>query len=174
MSDKDPGRDRAGERLTRHLRALPPRPAPRGLESRVLREIERRAARPWWLRSFGQWPAGARAGFVGLSVVLVGLGVLGDDWIGAALRYWQASGTVSMMPVHHVLAALTAVEQLGTLFASIVPASWLHTALLAGALLYVCLFALGALAYRLLFVGSHKDGPAPLSRGLAPSNGRYS
>jgi hypothetical protein len=153
---------------------LPARSAPRALESRVLYAIERRAARPWWLRSFAQWPAGARAGFIGLSVLLVGLGAWGGDWIGAALRSLRSSDTLPVNPAHHLLTALAAVEQLGALLASIVPSSWLHTALVAGATLYVTLLALGALAYRLLFVGSHKDVPALLSGGLASSNGRYS
>ncbi|HEX4242472.1 MAG TPA: hypothetical protein VHZ53_13760 [Steroidobacteraceae bacterium] len=174
MSEPDPGTERTEERLARYVRALPPRPAPRGLEARILRELGRRAARPWWLRSFGQWPSGARAVFVCLSVVLVGLGVLGGDWISGAVRSLQAYGAADVTPAHHVLTALTAVEQLGTLFASIVPSAWLHTALLAGAVLYVTLLGLGALAYRLLFVDFHKDGLAPLSGGLASSNGRYS
>ena len=42
------------------------------LESRVLGELARRAAQPWWRRNFGHWPTLARAGFVTACLALVG------------------------------------------------------------------------------------------------------
>ena len=38
--------------------------APATLSARVLAEIERRAARPWWRQSFTHWPLPVRAAFV--------------------------------------------------------------------------------------------------------------
>lgn len=46
------------------LRSLPERSAPPSLENRVCAEIARRAARPWWRRSYSFWPAAARCAFI--------------------------------------------------------------------------------------------------------------
>ena len=55
------------------VRDLPPRRAPRTLELRVLAELERRAAQPWWHKSYAHWPSPVRAGFlVFASVVAAG------------------------------------------------------------------------------------------------------
>ena len=43
------------------LRALPDRKAPGTLEARVLAEVERRAAIPWWHKSWSYWPQPAVA-----------------------------------------------------------------------------------------------------------------
>jgi hypothetical protein len=59
----------ADELLDRVLRELPLRRAPHTLEARVLGELERRAARPWWCRSFTHWPNIARLGFLVICAV---------------------------------------------------------------------------------------------------------
>lgn len=43
------------------LQALPERAAPEGFTAGVLREIERRASRPWWFQPFTAWPGLAQA-----------------------------------------------------------------------------------------------------------------
>ena len=62
------------------LRALPPRRAPRTLETRVFAELERRAALPWWRRSFAHWPRAARALFLLASAGLVKITLLAAGW----------------------------------------------------------------------------------------------
>ncbi len=49
------------------LRGQPVLRAPASLEQRVRAEIARRAERPWWQRSFGEWPVMVRGAFVALS-----------------------------------------------------------------------------------------------------------
>src|SRR5579859_2751463 len=66
--------------IDRALGELPLRRAPAGLEARVLAELSRRAALPWWQQSFTGWPGIARVGFVVMCVVLVGLAFLGGVW----------------------------------------------------------------------------------------------
>jgi hypothetical protein len=63
----------------RVLKETPVRRAPSSLESRVLREIGRRAALPWWRRSFSRWPRIARAGFT-LVCGSVAAAVLAATW----------------------------------------------------------------------------------------------
>ena len=55
------------------LRDLPNRRAPRSLEQRVMAEIARLSALPWWRKSFGHWPVAARAGFILVCAGLVRL-----------------------------------------------------------------------------------------------------
>ena len=57
------------------LRNLPDRKAPAGLEARVLAEISRRAALPWWRKSFAHWPVAVRLGFLILSARVAAVAV---------------------------------------------------------------------------------------------------
>jgi hypothetical protein len=49
--------------VARACREQPPLQAPPALAARVLQEIERRRALPWWRRSFGHWPLPVRVAF---------------------------------------------------------------------------------------------------------------
>ena len=82
--------------LDRTLRPLPLRRAPPALQSHVLEELQRRAALPWWRRSFAHWPSAARAGFVLVCLALVGMVILGGDWTAATVRSLHASGALSL------------------------------------------------------------------------------
>ena len=172
MNDPTDREQSAEQRLEHALRELPSRRAPVTLEARVMRELARRAAQPWWLRTFAHWPAGARGAFAILGALLVVLGFLSGSWAVDAFGVLHDSGAWPASSTHQVLVTVTTLEQLWSVLASLVPSSWLGAALAAGTVLYVTLFALGALAYRLLYVGSLKERLGPLSGGLAPSNGR--
>src|SRR4051794_8580369 len=79
-----PDHDAKLERLIhRTLRDLPSRHAPRSLEQRVLAEIERRAALPWWRKSFAHWPVAARAGFILVSAGFAKLAIMLGVWVMA-------------------------------------------------------------------------------------------
>ncbi|HME39561.1 MAG TPA: hypothetical protein VKG63_11450 [Steroidobacteraceae bacterium] len=137
--------------LDRTLRALPLRRAPPTLESRVLGELERRAAQPWWRRSFSHWPLFARLGFVVTAAALAGLALLGGSWPGTALQSLQVAGPAStwLQPA----AAITGAA--GSVAASLVnsiPQTWIDLGLGAAVVLYATLFGLGAAAYRMLYL----------------------
>ena len=68
------------------LRDLPPRRAPHSLEQRVLAELQRRLALPWWRKSFAHWPVLARAGFIMLSAGLVKLALMLGMWVMAGFE----------------------------------------------------------------------------------------
>ncbi len=96
--------DREHERLIeRALRGLPMRRAPLTLESRVLGELQRRAALPWWRHSFAQWPPAARGTFVLLCAALAGLVFRGGLWAIAGLESLHASGMPSLPWARQVL-----------------------------------------------------------------------
>src|ERR1700761_4646104 len=73
-TDADQKRDLV---LNQTLRGLPLRKAPLSLEARVLNELARRAAMPWWRASFSGWPVAARVGFVLACAGLIAATILG-------------------------------------------------------------------------------------------------
>ena len=132
------------------LRELPPRRAPAGLEARVLAEVRRRAALPWWQHSFAGWPAIARVGFLLMCVLLVGLAFLGGVWAVQNLGS-PAVGALSLPWARHLVALVTVAGDLASLI-RVVPSHWLYQGLAASVMLYAALFGLGIAAYRTLYL----------------------
>ncbi|MGA8707438.1 MAG: hypothetical protein WB646_10665 [Steroidobacteraceae bacterium] len=130
--------------MHRALRQLPQRRAPSSLEGRVWSELTRLASLPWWRRSFLHWPVAARASFFVLSAGLCAL-----TFTGSA-RVFAGFGVVGRL-ADSLTWLRTAAEALGSLL-RVVPSIWIYEALAAGALLYALLFALGAAAYRTLYL----------------------
>jgi len=141
-------------RLAALVRELAPRQAPPTLENRVLREIERCAARPWWRSSFAQWPGGARAAFSVFGVALVALCVVVGNRMADAFTVPYGAGMLAAHPAHALLTMIATTQQLWTVLSGLVPSGWARAALVAAIALYVSLFALGAAAYRWLYAGS--------------------
>jgi len=127
------------------LAAQPPRAAPRALESRVLAEIERRAAHPWWKGGFSHWPLPVRIVFLcaslaivkfTLTVAMAGTEVLARPiaWVEMMGRFYKASVAV------------------GTSVLSAIPPHWLYAGATLAVASYIALFVLGATAYRTLYL----------------------
>jgi hypothetical protein len=136
------------QRVQRAVRDLPPRRAPRSLEQRVRAEIERRERLPWWRRSFGHWPAAARAAFVVLSLGAVGFFLVSGIWISRGFE-----DRLPAAPATWIDDGLTVARALGNcldLVARNIPPLWLYGGLAVLASLYLTLFGLGAAAYRAL------------------------
>jgi hypothetical protein len=144
--------DRLERLLSSTMRALPARRAPHTLESRVLEELARRAALPWWRRSFGHWPTFARASFVAACGALVGIALLGGSWMTAAIRSLQESDALSGSWLRQAAAITGTVGNLSASLVQAIPPEWLSLGLGAAALLYAFLFGLGVAAYRLLYL----------------------
>ncbi|HXA36959.1 MAG TPA: hypothetical protein VNW26_11535 [Steroidobacteraceae bacterium] len=143
MSENDPSG--ALERLiVNALRELPLRRAPPTLESRVLRELERRASLPWWRRSFAHWPLPARTAFVVICCALISMAFLGGGVLTA--------GVSSLPLMHHVGALLAAGGNLAASLARTAPPAWVYEGVAAWAALYAVLFGLGAVLYRTLYL----------------------
>ena len=139
------------ERLIhRTLRELPARRAPRSLESRVLAELERRAALSWWHLSFAHWPGAVRAAFFVLSAA-VAAGLVAAIFVmtrstgSAAL----ASGIADHFAWLSTARGLydTAAGATGAVWRAI-PPLWLYGTLAFVAACYTTLVGVGAAAYR--------------------------
>jgi hypothetical protein len=134
------------------VKGLPLRQAPRSLELKVLAEIERRSALPWWNKSFSFWPTSMRIGFVTLSAVAAAATVvavlpLPSTFAPSAIEAMVESKFAWMN------ALSTAAGDIGAstvnTFSSI-PPLWLYGTLAAIVACYGTLVGLGAAAYRTL------------------------
>jgi hypothetical protein len=134
------------------LRELPLRHAPATLEARVFRELERRAALPWWYRGFTSWPLAARAAFVALCGAIIGFTFLDGSWATAGARVLNGAGALAMSWIHPAVAATAWAGEFSALLVRVVPSAWLYGVFAAGAMLYAVLFGLGAAAYRTLYL----------------------
>ena len=149
-----PDRDEQLEQLVhRTLRDLPARRAPRSLEQRVLVELARRAALPWWRKSFAHWPIAARAGFIVLCTGTAKLMLMAAVWVMAgfdAAQYREAFAPQFAWMER----GFAVVHALGNAFEIVsrnIPALWVYAALGFLGLMYVALFGLGAAAYKTLY-----------------------
>ncbi len=149
MSDRH---EQLEQLLMRVLRDQPPLQAPASLEANVLREIERRAALPWWRKSFTTWPQLAR---VALLLALAGVVKLALDalvWLTTNVRGSQVATAIEQ-PVDWLHTFSNVAKSLGTaaqLLVSAIPSPWLYAGLLLGVAMYVSLFGVGAAVYRTL------------------------
>lgn len=135
------------------LRSLPPRKAPSGLEARVLAEIARRDALPWWCRSWTYWPVGVRWIFLAISAAVCATAIIGCvtllrgtsfGVVGRILAQPSQTWGAIMTVIH------TAVGVGGSLF-GLIPAVWLYSGVATITLLYATVFLAGAAAYRTLW-----------------------
>jgi hypothetical protein len=151
MSQNPDTEERLERLIGTALRELPLRQAPPALESRVLNELQRRAALPWWSRSITHWPLAARAVFVAICICLAGAALLAGPWAATGLETLHESA--ASMPWAREAMALTSIAaELLALFARTVPPAWLRDALTLSALLYAAFFGLAIAAYRTLYL----------------------
>lgn len=155
--------DRLERLIHRTLRELPPRRAPRSLEARVLAEIQRRAALPWWRKSFAHWPVAARAAFIVLSIAGAAASVAALFWVsgGLSLQPVQDAFRVHFAWLDSVRTVFTAIINFFEIIARNVPVLWLYGIVGFVTATYFALFGLGAAAYRAL--RPHRASGAVLS-----------
>lgn len=135
------------------LRDQPPRRAPLSLEARVLGEISRRQALPWWRKSYTYWPQSVRLIFMVVSVACVAGGLLGSMHLAGLLSAQTFAPIVQ--PVVGAIATLRAaghaLYELVRPLAPSISTSWLYVALAVIGAAYALLVGLGATAYRVLW-----------------------
>jgi hypothetical protein len=144
--------------LNNALGGLPFRRAPRTLEARVVSELQRRAALPWWRVSFAGWPVGARAAFVLICVALVAATILGGASAYLGGRPWNEAFAQVLSWIHPFLAVMSSAGGLAALLLRVIPPLWLYGGLGLAIFLYVMLFGLGAAAYRTLYLWPSSAG----------------
>ena len=84
--------------IDRALKALPEMQAPAQLLGRVMARIEVAAARPWYQRSWSEWPAPAKW------TTLLALGLI---FAGVCFAYWKAPEAQFLQPLMARLHSLT-------------------------------------------------------------------
>jgi hypothetical protein len=145
--------------IDRELRALPDLPAPSTLAPRVMAAIERRAAAPWFARSWPEWPVAARAASFLLLAALFG-GLCYGGWHLGQLQFMHAAGSEIARGVSAVGALLGSARIIVAMFIHTVTAlgtGVVLVALLATALAYALFLALAAGSYRLVLVASSES-----------------
>jgi hypothetical protein len=153
--DREPGVERAVDQA---LKGLPLRRAPGTLESRVIQELQRRAALPWWRVSFAHWPAAPRVAFVILCIALVAATILGGVSAIVGVGSLNELAALGLSWAHPFLAVLSSAGGLAALLVHIIPPLWLYGGMALGIVLYVTLFGLGAAAYRTLYLQPSSAG----------------
>lgn len=147
--------DKLEASLHRVLRSVGDRQVPNGFERRVLNEIARRAALPWWQRSFAYWPFAVRALFFVASAAVAGALVYAVVYAlhspSATSLADDVSRRFGWLALVRKIASATQVG-LGQRLAS-ASAIWIYAALGLFAGAYAFLGAAGAAAYR-AFQGS--------------------
>lgn len=152
MTPTDP-HEKLERAIHQTLRQMPPRRAPSSLEQRVLAEIERRAALPWWRKSFAYWPLPARGAFIVLSAAVVKLAIMALVWAMAGFdtaQYREAFSTQFAWMQSGLMLWQTLTSSFEAVLRAI-PPLWLYGGLAFVATMYVALFGLGAAAYRTLY-----------------------
>ncbi len=131
------------------LREAGPRRAPRTLEERVMTEIARRAALPWWKQNFAHWPVGVRVAFLAVSGVMIAAAMWLTGSVDAAPVRAAVTSQLAWLDTAAVVGR--ALRDFVVLTIDGLPALWLWGGLAIVASLYAMLFGLGAAAYRTLY-----------------------
>jgi hypothetical protein len=138
------------------LRDLPSRRAPFSLEARVQAEIARRAALPWWRKSFAYWPSAARATFLVASSAVAASLVLGLLRLSAGLTtmHLKVLFAAQLRWLQTGSNLLDSFGEIARTCLTSIPSVWLYGAAAVVAALYVTLFGVSAAAYRTLYANS--------------------
>ncbi len=152
---RDNARQDVDEALVdRGLRGLGARRAPAGLEARVFDELARRAALPWWRRSFAHWPPTPRAALLLACAGLAPLAWRAGACAAAFLNDGVRRAAVPLALVRDILRTAIDAQSSLRLFDGIVPPTWMAGILVITGILYVALIALTAIAYRTLYLNT--------------------
>ena len=133
------------------LAKLPELQAPETLIPRVLEAIRSNASKPWWQRSWFNWPVGAKMTSIGFACC-----VLASILIGSAILWQNASGVA---PLGMVAGWLTPFAVAGDIVSTLASAAlvtlnwigtlWLVLGLVIAFLMYVSCVGMGTICFRL-------------------------
>jgi hypothetical protein len=153
MNIQDP--DKLESAIHRVLRSVPDRKAPAGMEARILAELSRRAALPWWRKSYAYWPVAIRAAFFVGSAVAAALLVTGLITLGRSAGAHDLAGGVAQ-PFAWLGTARDVMSSMNTSirgFIASIPPVWLYGVVGTIVFCYAALAAISAAAYRALSFG---------------------
>jgi hypothetical protein len=136
------------------LSEQPPRTAPPSLQARVLAELERRAALPWWRMSFLHWPLLVRVAFVGSSLALVRFALTGTVLLAGRVQTAPVVETLTrpLGWAERIADSFSRCLSFGSALFNAIPSHWLYIGTAIAITLYIALLVLGHTAYRTLYV----------------------
>jgi hypothetical protein len=148
MNDPTPDPERLERYVGTLLRAQPLRQAPPALASAVLEKI---SARPWWQRSYRNWPRALQVSFLLFctGLVCVTFAAAGSATISSG----QLTRALSPIAIwaHACAQLLGAARATGWSVLQVIPSFWLYGGAALAVGFYLALFALGTVAYRTLY-----------------------
>lgn len=130
--------------ISRLLAAVPQERAPADLVPRVWAELARRRALPWWRRGVPEWPIPAQLAFLAAGFALAAAVVT------VGLRAPLPLPTQILPGIHALIGLYGVLVHSAAALLHAIPDAWVRGGLLLGFTAYATLFALLALAYRLL------------------------
>jgi len=142
--------------LARALRELPARHAPVDLAQQVLHRIAQREAG----RGIASWSARARTLFFGVCALLAALLIVQPYPLGSWTAPLRAALARSIAPIHDGAQPLFALYRAAGIVRDSLPTGLIEDGLAAGAVFYVALFGLAAMAYR-LYAGAARREELP-------------
>jgi hypothetical protein len=135
------------------LKSQPLRRAPASLETRVLARIEQQMlALPWWRAGFAHWPVAARVAMVVALLAVTGLTVHVVIWLFQGPTPINETVESSVTWARSTATMFSMLLDLCISIFYVIPARWITLGLAFGAGMYFLLFALGATAYRTLYL----------------------
>jgi hypothetical protein len=141
--------DKLEASIDRVLRSVPQHRSPVGFEARVLAEIARRQALPWWRQSYRSWPVAMRAAFFFGSAVAAGLAVSTLVLLFRAQPLADlAVGSVAWL--REISSGLGYLAGIARSAASSIPTLYYYAPAGIFTAVYAVLGAVGATTYRLL------------------------
>jgi hypothetical protein len=151
--NSDPSPEHIERLIGEVLRDQPLRAAPPSLQARVLAEIAQRQALPWWRHSFLHWPLLVRTVFILLSLGIVKLVLTGVMWLITSVRSPVVETIAKPLSWAETSADLfSKTINLAAIVLNAIPSHWLYAGIGVAIALYLALLALGATAYRTLYV----------------------
>jgi len=149
--------DKLETAIHRVLRGLPDRKAPASLEGRVLAELSRRAALPWWRKSFAHWPSAVRISFFAGSAIAAAVVVTGLIYAGQSRGAHELAGGFSNSIAWLVFARDMAAKLSANvrMLIAAIPPLWFYGIIATVAVSYAALAAIGAATYRALSFARH-------------------
>jgi hypothetical protein len=135
---------RLEQSIDRLLRAQPTRRAPADFAQRVLAEIARREALPWWQKGFYAWPTFARVAFCALCLAIVAVALEIPAWLTDTVN-------VQTLPQPRAFTMWHTLTQVGAAFVDTLPMEWIYAAGGILALAYATVFGTSIATYRVLF-----------------------
>ncbi|MDE2305904.1 MAG: hypothetical protein KGL34_10110 [Gammaproteobacteria bacterium] len=144
--------DETAALVDRGLHTLAPRPAPAALEARVMAELQRRAALPWWRRPVAAWPPAPRFALIAASLAAVPFAWRAGAWTAGGLATIAQRAGAPLGLLRDILHSTIVAQSAMRLFDGGLPPPWVLALVVIATTLYAALLGLGAFAYRSLYL----------------------